>query len=197
MRRRWSLLASSMLLALAGCTTTPAVRGPVGDLAALAQWQANGRIAVAGAAGGGSGSFQWEQTRAASEIGIRGPIGVGSLRVRLDVADPERMQLQLADGRELQSDAARAELEARLGAPVPVEKLRYWLLGLAAPGEHEWLAQEERSTVLLQDGWRIEFLAYGEVQGQRTPSRITATHGPARIKLLIDRWRLGDAADGR
>ena len=192
-----SVLVVGALIALTGCATpTPRVSAPIEDLATLAHWQANGRLAVAGAQGGGSGSFQWQQARADSEIAIRGPIGVGSLRVQLDAEHPDRMHLQLGDGRELHSEAAWAELEARLGAPVPAANLRYWLLGLAAPGAHEWLERDEHSAVLLQDGWRIEFLEYTVVNGQRTPSRMNATHGPARIRLVIQKWRLGHEQSG-
>lgn len=187
----------AMLLAIAGCTTAPVrTTAPVASLESLSRWQANGRIAVAGAQGGGSGQFEWQQAQSASDVVIRGPLGIGSLRVSLDAEHPEQMRLQLGDGRQLQADAAWTELEARLGAPVPAASLRYWLLGLPAPSPHEWLEQGERSGVLLQDGWRIEFLEYTEVSGQRTPSRIKATQGPARIRLVVDRWRLGDEPRG-
>ena len=121
----------------------------------------------------------------------RSPFGGRSVSAVCD-----RMHLQLGDGRELHSEAAWAELEARLGAPVPAANLRYWLLGLAAPGAHEWLERDEHSAVLLQDGWRIEFLEYTVVNGQRTPSRMNATHGPARIRLVIQKWRLGHEQSG-
>jgi outer membrane lipoprotein LolB len=195
---RWIAVAlGGLWLLMAGCSLPGRrVEAPIESLASLAEWQARGRIAVVGAEGGGSGSFQWEQVRNASQIAIRGPAGVGSLHVRLDATHPERMELALSDGRVLSADAARAELEARLGAPVPAANLRYWLLGLAAPGEHEWLERSENSAVLLQDGWRIEFLEYTLVRGQRAPARLKATHGPARIRLVIDRWRLGDEQHG-
>lgn len=193
----WTRTASiALLLVLTGCATTPRVTEPMTHLESLSNWQANGRIAVAGAQGGGSGSFEWQQASADSSITIRGPIGIGSLRVSMDAEHPEQMQLQLGDGRTLRADAAWSELETQLGAPVPATNLRYWLLGLPAPSAHEWLERSERSAVLLQEGWRIEFLQYTVVNGQRTPSRIKATHGPARIRLLIDRWRLGDDARG-
>src|SRR5262245_44465452 len=119
----------AVLLVVAGCTTTqPRVSTPV-SLESLANWQANGRIAVAGAQGAGSGNFEWQQADSASTIVIRGPIGIGSLRVSLDAEHPEQMRLELGDGRKLQADAAWAELEAQLGAPVPAANLRYWLLG--------------------------------------------------------------------
>lgn len=186
-------LLASVLLALAGCAGTgPRVPAPVpSNLESLARWQANGRIAVAGAEGGGSGSFEWQQQRAQSDVLIRGPIGIGSMRVRLDGDHPERARLELGDGRELESQAAWTELEARLGARVPAEYLRYWLLGLAAPGPHEWIDQGSGSATLQQEGWRIEFLKYTDVNGVRTPNRIKATNGAARIRLVIDRWRLG------
>jgi outer membrane lipoprotein LolB len=187
----------AVLLAVAGCTTTaPRVAEPITSLEVLERWQANGRIAVAGSQGGGSGRFEWQQAQSESDIVIRGPIGTGSLRMSLDASHPERMKLQLSDGRELESQAAWEELEARLGAPVPAANLRYWLLGLPAPSAHEWLERGEHTATLLQDGWRIEFLEYTEVRGQRAPSRIKATHGPARIRLVVDRWRLGDEPRG-
>jgi outer membrane lipoprotein LolB len=188
--RGW--FASALILA-AGCAGT-GPRMPQSaptQLESVAQWQAKGRIAVAGSEGGGSGSFDWQQQHTQTDVTIRGPIGIGSLRVRLDGEHPERARLQLGDGRQLESQAAWAELEARLGAPVPAQYLRYWLLGLAAPGPHEWLERSDAGATLLQEGWRIEFLKYMDVNGLRTPSQIKATSGAARIRLVIDRWRLG------
>ena len=40
----------------------------------------------------------------------------------------------MAAGQPLDGEAARAELERRLGAQLPLAELRYWMLGVPAPG---------------------------------------------------------------
>lgn len=185
------IAAVLVLCALAGCASTPRPANPTGDLGTINDWQARGRIAVSGAQGGGSGTFRWEQQEARSDVLIRGPVGIGSLRVQMNSERPNRLRLQLGDGRELQAEAAVAELESRLGAAVPTSKLRYWLLGLPAPGPHEWVERTERSSILEQDGWRIEFLEFTREAGASTPARVKATSGDARIRLIINDWQLG------
>src|SRR5689334_18919270 len=65
-------------LALVACATStntpPSV--PTRDAATLESWEARGRIAVAGANGGGSGSFVWAQQGAEARVSLRGPVGV-------------------------------------------------------------------------------------------------------------------------
>jgi outer membrane lipoprotein LolB len=66
------------------------------------------------------------------------------------------------------------------------------MLGLAAPGEHRWLAPSEDGVVTLeQDGWRIDFQRYSDEPGVRVPVRMSATSGDARVRIVVDRWQLG------
>jgi outer membrane lipoprotein LolB len=159
----------------------------------LDRWQAHGRIGVSGPEGGGSGSFDWQQDKDASNVQIRGPVGIGSVRlqVRGEPSHPQ-LQLQTGDGATLESDAAWAELEARLGASLPAGNLRYWLLGLAAPGDHRWSEPNAAGEVSLeQQGWRIDYQRYSDEFGAKLPMRLRASSGDARVRIVIDRWRLG------
>ena len=124
---------------------------------------------------------------------IRGPVGVGSVRLELhgDPSSPA-LTLETADGRKLESTAAWDELEARLGAPVPAGNLRYWMLGLAAPGEHQWHEPGPDGVVTLeQGGWRIDYQRYSTEPGARVPVKISASNGAARVRIVVDRWQLG------
>jgi outer membrane lipoprotein LolB len=182
------------LLILSGCAgvgTRPAPL-PV-DLSDLDQWQARGRIGVSGPETGGSGSFEWLQRGDRADVQIRGPVGVGSVRLELRGGGPKPdLRLETSDGRSLQSDAAWEELESRLGAHVPAGHLRYWLLGLAAPGEHEWLEESaEGAAALEQSGWRIDYQRYSAEPGGRVPVKLRAASGDARVRIVVDRWRLG------
>jgi outer membrane lipoprotein LolB len=185
-----------LLLLCAGCAVTP--KQPAGvpanvDLAQLESWQARGRLGVSGPESGGSGSFDWQQRGDRTDLQIRGPVGVGSVRLQLrgDPGHPD-LKLETGNGRKLESDDAWNELEARLGAPVPAGNLRYWILGLAAPGEHVWHEQSSDGIVTLeQGGWRIDYQRYSTEPGARVPVKMNASNGTARVRIVVDSWRLG------
>ena len=82
-------LFALLFLICAGCALTP--RQPTGvpanvDLAQLDSWQAHGRLGISGPETGGSGSFDWQQSGDRTDLQIRGPVGVGSVRLQLRLA---------------------------------------------------------------------------------------------------------------
>lgn len=179
----------------AGCVGVPTrpVTDVPSDLAQLQRWHAHGRLGVSGPAGGGSVSFDWQQRGDRTDLQLRGPVGIGSvlLQLRGNPLDPE-LKLQTSDGLKLESEAAWGELEARLGAQVPAGSLRYWMLGLAAPGEHRWIAEGDAGGATLeQAGWRIAYQRYSSDPGARVPVKMSATSGDARVRIVVDRWQLG------
>lgn len=196
MQRQFFVVLLAVVFALsAGCAAVSTRTGapvPV-NLKELDRWQARGRLGVSGPESGGSGSFDWQQRGDRTEVQIRGPVGIGSVRLQLrgNSSDPE-LKLETSDGRKLESQAAWNELQARLGARVPAASLRYWILGLAAPGEHRWHEQSADGVVTLeQDGWRIDYQRYSTEPGARVPIKMNASNGEARVRIVVDRWRLG------
>lgn len=195
MRRGWSFLLICLAALASGCAAVPARKAVLPeDLSDLQRWQARGRIGVSGTQSGGSGSFQWRQRGDHAQIQIRGPIGVGSVHLELRGEGPRpHLRLETGDGEILEADAAWDELEARLGADVPAGQLRYWLLGVAAPGEHQWIeAGGEGPATLAQSGWRIDYQLYSTEPGARVPTKLRAASGEARVRIVVDRWRLGE-----
>ena len=191
-----SIAAIVLCLALVGCAGAPSRTGSAlpEDLSALTYWQARGRLGVSGAGNGGSGSFAWEQNKDRSNVQIRGPIGIGSVRLQMSgSAVAPDLKVETGDGQVFQAESAWRELEARLGTAVPAGKLRYWMLGLPAPGEHRWIGdRESEMPTLEQDGWRIEYQyansGANEDSGARLPRRIQAASGDARVRIVVDRW---------
>lgn len=200
MRQGLSWLALTLVcLFAAGCATAPSAPGTAipADLKELDRWHARCRLGVSGPENGGSGSFEWRQRGDVSNVEIRGPIGIGGVHIEMrgsgsgSSGNPD-LTLQTSDGLKLESDAAWAELQNRLGATVPAGNLRYWMLGVAAPGEHQWYEENEHGVVTLeQGGWRIDYQRYSDEPGARVPMRITATSGDARVRIVVDRWQLG------
>jgi outer membrane lipoprotein LolB len=117
---------------------------------------------------------------------MHGPIGIGSLKLTLT---DETIRIETADGQVFEADEAQSELTARLGAFVPARNLRYWLVGVAAPGEHQWSNSTDTAT-LTQENWRIDYQRYGVTSGTRLPTKLVAVNGPARVRIVVDRWTL-------
>jgi outer membrane lipoprotein LolB len=190
-------LLLSVAVGMTGCasmSSRPSGGVVPGDLRELQQWVASGRIGVAGPDSGGSGSFDWQQRGDRAEVQIRGPVGIGSVRLQVagDAENPS-MKLETGNGNVLESQAAWDELEARLGATLPAGSLRFWMLGIAAPGEHRWSeAGTGGEKTLEQDGWRIDYQRYSDAPGAHVPVRINATSGETRVRIVVDRWRLGE-----
>lgn len=184
--RIWAFAAA---LALTGCAAPP--RAPEGgalpDAGALRQWTAAGRMAIAAGNEGGSGSFAWEQDEATTRLDLRGPLGAGAVRLTLT---PESLSMADGSGRVLDAAATRAELEARLGADLPWRHLRYWMLGVPAPGEPAVVRDGDAAPwrVIEQAGWRLAYESFVTARGVSLPQRFSAERSPVRVRVIVDAW---------
>ena len=159
----------------------------------LSRFELKGRIAVAAGEEGFSAGLRWRQRDADALIELDGPFGVGGLRLR---ASGESLELTTARGERLDGEAARVELERRLGFALPVTALRYWVRGVPAPGAGAAAEQLEpgsgRLAALEQAGWKVEFPAYVEVPvAGELPRRMTASRESTRLRMVIDDWSAG------
>jgi outer membrane lipoprotein LolB len=193
---RWAWLVVAAL-ALAGCAAPPRApeSGAAPDPATLRQWSASGRMAIAVGSDGGSGAFDWSQDDATTRLDLRGPLGAGAVRLTVT---PDSLSLADGAGRVLDADAARAELQARLGADLPWGSLRYWMLGLAAPGAEATVTDSGGAPwrVIEQSGWRLAYDSFAAVQGVNLPTRFSAARGTVRVRVIVDTWVPGRATGG-
>jgi outer membrane lipoprotein LolB len=179
------------ILLLGGCA--PTLRAPEPgarpDAAILQHWTASGRLALAADGEGGSGSFVWNQRAGVTELDIRGPLGAGALRI---IATDEDLSVADGAGRTLDSDAARAHLQSRLGADVPWGRLRYWMLGVPSPDAPSLVSEAGTSPwrVIEQSGWRIGYEAFVATADGSLPQRFTASRETIRVKVIVDTWAL-------
>lgn len=194
MRRALALFAC---LTLAGCATPPSPPTPyvAPDPAAFPSWVATGRMAVAAHGDGGSGSFEWRQVGDVSTLSLAGPLGAGAMRVTIAGEEPSLVD---ADGQALGPEATRDFLRRRLGTDLPWGELRYWMLGLPAPGSPSTIGEASgvAGRVIEQSGWRVDYSAYESAGGASLPTRFTATAEGVRLKVMVDRWG-GPSAGGR
>jgi outer membrane lipoprotein LolB len=190
--RPWLVVLASALL-LTGCAATP-VGGASGsrtvDPEQLTQWMAKGRIALSAQGDGGSGSFVWQQRSERTELAVRGPLGAGGLDL---VTDGDTIEITDGTGQPLDGEAARDELERRLGVKLPLAELRYWMLGVPAPGRPgSGPVQVSAGSVpgFVQAGWVVTYEALKPQAGWNLPARLTATTSEARVRIVVDDWIL-------
>ena len=193
MKRRAGL---ALLLALAGCGSAPtrpvAAVDPAARvaLAALDAWHATGRVAVRAGGEGYHVSFDWRQLGGRGELAVRGPFGAGAARISVEPA-----LILIESGRDPPLDlaapfgAAESALVARLGFPLPLEPLRYWVLGVPAPD----LPSTAAGSDFEQSGWRVAVTEYAVVAGAPAPlpARLELRRSSTRIRLVVDHWQVG------
>ena len=195
-----AVAALAALGLLAGCKTAPpttTVSGPGADapwqqqraaLEKLDRYGLDGRVAVAANGQGFSASLRYQQSPGGSNLALDGPLGIGGLRV---VVDGENVEIATSRGEKLDGDAARAELERRLGFALPLGELRWWLLGIPAPGEVRLDADEGSGEIrgFTQSGWNVSIGTRAASLGYSLPKRLTVEREGARLKLLVERWQ--------
>jgi outer membrane lipoprotein LolB len=203
--RAWTRFASAGLLAvalLAGCRTAPprVIAGPGADapwpeqraaLEKLDRYALNGRVAVAANGQGFSATLRYTQLANNTRFSLEGPLGIGGLRAQLEGDD---LEIVTSRGETLAGPEARAELERRLGFDLPLTELRWWLLGMPAPGEVAINASDSGEIRdFSQNGWRVSINSRMPGLGFSLPQRLTAERvltepAGARLKLFVERW---------
>lgn len=185
-------LAVIVLLALAGCASAPPLQPATGlaerseRWAALENWRMTGRVALAVAGEGASANLDWRQAGATSDLALSGPLGMGALRA---ILDPAGLRLEDGSGAGLAGEEAASALAERLGMDLPLEALRFWVLGIPAPAM-PYAELTDGTDGFSQAGWRVEVDRYATVGGGLLPTRMVLWRADARLRLVVSRWEL-------
>jgi outer membrane lipoprotein LolB len=149
----------------------------------MTTWQMDGRAAAAVGAQGWQATLNWRQSEAASEVHLAGPFGIGAMAL---LRTPQGVSLNGAPP----SDAMLAQLQDRLGFELPLDDLRYWLLGVPDPDAPFDLAMndQERVRLLTQSGWTIDYDRYLPVNGDVLPAHVVLTREGVRVRIVVDHW---------
>lgn len=157
-------------------------------LSQLSNWQFNGRIAVKTNDDGFNGKLRWLQDGDAFSATVSGPLGIGTVRIEGDVDG--RVQITDKDGVRTVLRDVEQELYYRYGWTIPVQSLRYWVLGIPdprIPATTEF-DDQERVTHLEQRGWGVDVGRYREAGGQLMPARLIAGSKETTVRMIIDNW---------
>jgi outer membrane lipoprotein LolB len=146
-------------------------------------WQLEGRAAVAVGTQGWQASLNWRQSGVATEVHLAGPLGVGALVLK---ETPQGLSLNGAPP----SDTVIAQLQERLGFELPLDDLRYWLLGVPDPGAAFDMTRndQDRAQQLTQAGWTLNYDRYMPVNGDLLPARLVLSREGVRVRIAVDHW---------
>jgi outer membrane lipoprotein LolB len=182
-------------LLLAACASLP-TRPPLsadqqrGFLQELDAFSFHGRVVMEGQ--GANPYIEWQQRRDVAKVRLTGPVQMGGIRVEYS---PERLRLETGSA-VMRDDEAEHLLRTELGFVPPFESLRYWVLGLPAPGSPAVPSVDENGQVqqMEQLGWVITYRRHVEVKtaagSVRLPALLTASREGLGLRLVIDRWRI-------
>jgi outer membrane lipoprotein LolB len=170
-------LGAALLSACAGLAPPRAV-----DIAP--SFELAGRIVVRYQERGFSSSLRWKQAGGRDEIWLTAPLGQTIAHLE---ADADGATLTASDQKQYRASSIESLTKSAFGWRFPVDGLRYWVFGEAAPGASPAAVERDdarRITRLKQDDWQVVF-NYATAEATR-PSRIDVAGNDAAIRLAID-----------
>jgi outer membrane lipoprotein LolB len=183
------LTAACCLVVLSACVSTRP-QHPAGEWSMREQalqhanvWTLEGRAAVAAGTQGWQASLDWRQSAGSSELHLSGPLGIGAQVIK---QTPNGLSINGA----APSAAALTQLQDRLGFELPIDDLRYWLLGVPDPNDTFDLQRndQDRAQHLIQAGWSIDYDRYMTASGDVLPAHIVLTRDDVRVRIVVDHW---------
>ncbi len=89
------------------------------------------------------------------------------------------------------SDAVVTQLQDKLGFELPLDQLRFWLLGVPDPGAVFDLTRntQDRASQLIQGGWTIDYDHYLPVEGDLLPAHLALSRTGVRVRIAVDHWQ--------
>jgi outer membrane lipoprotein LolB len=197
------LLPAVLALVLAGCATLRPrpLLAPAAQTALLQQLdkfslrgRSGIRAVIDGETKGGNLTLSWKQQQEEAEVRLSGGIGTGSLTIRWR---PGALRIEGGRDQVYENEEAEQILRDEIGFVPPFESLRYWILGLEAPGEapsRREAAENGRLSELVQQQWRIRYGKWARVRAGASSVEmhrsITVTRDDLRLRVEISRWDL-------
>lgn len=158
----------------------------------ISSWTLDGRVSIRSGDEAWSGSLRWQQDGDRYDLVINAPLGAGSLQLK---GNPDFVVLRHSN-QETPYTSSNPEklLQQQLGWHVPVDSLRYWVVGLPdpqrKPAEQVKIDEYGRLAQMQQAGWDIRFLRYLKVRDLQLPGKVFLDNKDQGIRMVISSWEL-------
>ena len=198
--KRWLWLCVALLL-LPACAPRVIKPGAKLDVAAgerrvseresrlfeRTEFDLSGRIAISDGDEGGSGRFEWQQRGPAYTLRFVAPVSGRSWRLEVQ---PGQAVLVESNGAVRVADSAEQLLQRELRWHLPADALRYWVLGMRAPGAASEIEFNEDGEMALmrQSGWEIQYIEFDHSQDPPLPRKVFARSGEHQVRIAVRKW---------
>ena len=156
-------------------------------LSAIDTFTVQARVSSGGVFGV-KGNLHWEQRGDVFQMRVAGPFGIGAANIS---GRGKQIEIRTSK-RTFTTEDPEHDLKERLGWAFPVMHLRYWVLGVPAPGSKAEVEYDRdgRLLSLAQDDWTMEVAEYQSAGALELPRRFEVANEEVRIKVVIDAWSL-------
>lgn len=151
----------------------------------------SGRIAISDGKDGGSGRFEWQQRGLAYTLRFVAPVSGRNWRLEVQ---PGQALLIESNGAVRVADSAEELLQRELRWHLPADALRYWVLGMRAPGASSELEFDDdgQLALLRQSGWEIQYIEFDQAQDPPLPRKVFARSGEHQVRIAVRKWTFGE-----
>jgi outer membrane lipoprotein LolB len=149
----------------------------------LEQWAFEGRLSITAHNDSWTANIDWQHHADKEQIKLSGPLGQGATLIQLSKGI---VTIDKGDGKMQTSDQPETFINQQLGMTVPMQSLRYWMIGLPEPT----MEFVETATGFKQAGWLIEYKQMQAVKTNTLPYKLNVTNEQVKLKLIVDQWLL-------
>lgn len=186
---KYLFIGGLFIAGLNGCSVAPQIQSASFQLSEMQQlqqqknWSLEGRLALANDKDSLSLSVSWQHDPLQDSLDLVGPLGQGRVKI---IVTPDQVAVDDGENRKVFDGQADEIIREQLGVDLPIESLRYWVLGVNDPRK----SFSEQPEGFYQAGWLVRFRELQSVNKRKLPKKMTAEKDKARIKLIVDQWVL-------
>lgn len=194
------LIILAVILSVTACTTTPLHR-PVADpgkeweqrkseLSEINDWFLTGRVAIVNGEESWHLNMTWQRHDDKYILDLSGPFGAGHSQL---TGTKDGVMMVDADKNYFYADSPDRLLYETTSLRMPVKSLLYWMRGLPnwnIKKEKQKLDDFGRLAQLQQEGWRVRFKRYTDVEQHELPQKIFIDGYDLKVKIFVDEWDL-------
>jgi outer membrane lipoprotein LolB len=172
-------------LTVAACASMPPQTAPrVLAASADAPFTIDGRLSVKRGGEALAANFSWRHAPPRDELVLSTPLGQTLAEIAADASVP-RYELRGAEGRREEARDWAALTERALGAPLPVDGLAAWIVGMPRAGTLYSIEPDAQGRIALlrQDGWEIVY-AYAD-NDANLPARIQLSRFDIDARIVV------------